>query len=87
MNREYVSVKEFKVGDIVELNSGPYELIKNMSGPLIISFWCRHVNSGDMRIIDYYIESSAKRFRYIKQNRTCAPCYDSDCDCIYDMVR
>ncbi len=93
MDTERVRVSELKVGDVF-LRGGDFPCkIVELTGRGSVYITTEYVgdepdtynrrysgNSWSLRDTEYRLRVVAK------PPRTCAPCRDSDCDCIFDMV-
>ncbi len=83
--REVVRINDFKVGDTLEYAHAEYRIatLAVNRGYVTVSLFgvdFEHTTSDTF-------PSGTKRIRVRKvEPRTCAPCRDSDCDCIYDGV-
>jgi hypothetical protein len=93
---ESIPVSEFKIGDIYLRNERhEYKIVdirvkssKQNPGLNLLHLFCEWTGRGSaprLRAWENKIFSDRMRQR-VFYGRRCAPCYDSDCDCVYDQV-
>ncbi len=94
MRTERVYARDLRVGDIfLRGNEHPVKIVDIARFDNEIEVFTEYVGSeltyyrGCFNGDSWHITSNSMRSRVVpKPTRTCAPCYDSDCDCIFDNV-